>query len=413
MELYLALIVFAAFFIVTVSGISLSLSKENKTINFILLILGLAAAFLLSPFLPRGISELAIFASLFGLIIAFYEISERRKDLPAIPAQVMERIYWVLSGIFCYTVIIFLLEFVSDNSFNRVHLVFAPLAVVVGVFAARKMSELSPSLRIFASSFFLLAIPSVYRPFADFMHYLIHEVVHLNYVTFMFPDHPFLEPAFYEAAMNTVYNPVVTGFGIFAFVIILSLITLGITYWRAGKGVPAADEITARKYLALERKKWRVFLSLILITGLVMFSSAMSRMKAEHGNVSETYPVQADNGYITLSTSKPLYQISEGGLKKYKYDWNGQPIVFILFRWNGQLKVVMDYCEFCRGEEEGYLLKNGQLVCEVCKTAILPETVGSPGGCNPVPVKTRIDNYVVKIKVSDLVGQFKSKKAAK
>lgn len=413
MEPSTAITVFAAIFFVAIPVAGLFLQKEQRQITSAWTCAGIILAYILALLLPQGATELAIFSALFGVIVSFYKVSEDKLKISTLGTGTLTNIYRVLSGIFFFLGVETLYSLSVPGPFSIGYIAMIPLALIIAKIFAERTREFSPALKIFSMSFLLLSLPAVYQPFADFMDFLIHEVVHLNYVTFMFPDHPFLDPAFYQTSMNTIFNPAVTGFGIFALVILLSIAMLRKTHWRERSAGNLSEEVEIRKWFAGQRRTWRTFLIATLSVGLVMFGSAMSRMRSEQGFTSEIYPVQAEGGIVTLSMSKPLYQIGEGKLRKYKYDWNGQSAAFILFRWQGQLKVVMDFCEFCESEKDGYLFKNGQLLCGACQTAIDPATLGIPGGCNPVPLPAEINEYVVKIKVADLIEKFESKKALK
>jgi uncharacterized membrane protein len=50
----------------------------------------------------------------------------------------------------------------------------------------------------------------------------------------------------------------------------------------------------------------------------------------------------------------------------------------------GKLTVDLDACAICK--PDGYGQTEGTVICYYCKTLIPLETVGKPGGCNPVPV---------------------------
>lgn len=51
----------------------------------------------------------------------------------------------------------------------------------------------------------------------------------------------------------------------------------------------------------------------------------------------------------------------------------------------GKLTVDLDACAICK--PDGYGQAEGSVICYYCKTLIPLETVGKPGGCNPVPIQ--------------------------
>jgi len=50
----------------------------------------------------------------------------------------------------------------------------------------------------------------------------------------------------------------------------------------------------------------------------------------------------------------------------------------------------LDACQICG--TQGYYQKGPEVICKNCGSDIVISTIGTPGGCNPVPLTSHIDN---------------------
>lgn len=102
-------------------------------------------------------------------------------------------------------------------------------------------------------------------------------------------------------------------------------------------------------------------------------------------NVSALSPateVTFTNGEIKI----PLAQVADGDLHRYLSKENGTPVRFWLYQKpDGKIATVFDACEICGSV--GFYKKGNGVVCKNCAAPINPQSVGTAGGCNPVPLK--------------------------
>jgi uncharacterized membrane protein len=83
---------------------------------------------------------------------------------------------------------------------------------------------------------------------------------------------------------------------------------------------------------------------------------------------------------------KGEFDLRDGNLHKYLFSQGGREArFFVLMTPAGKLTVDLDACAICK--PGGYGQAEGSVICYYCKTLIPLETVGKPGGCNPVPVR--------------------------
>lgn len=77
---------------------------------------------------------------------------------------------------------------------------------------------------------------------------------------------------------------------------------------------------------------------------------------------------------------------------------------FVLMTPGGKLTVDLDACAICK--PDGYGQTEGMVICYYCKTLIPLDTVGKPGGCNPVPVPFTESKDGVHIDAVSLVNNW-------
>lgn len=388
----------------------LNLFATKSKQNLAYLTLGMIAALILAKLLPGGVIELALLIGLTGTFISFYKIYNQdfNYENEVTLHSYVYNFYWVLSGIFLFTSILLLIEFLKNNETNKALIVIFAISLIPLLFLLQhRLKILSNDFKFFGISLMMISVPDVFRELSSYNDIFVHGIMHLNYTTFMFPDHPFLDIKLYLLSMNTIEDSTFIAFSTFAFLSILPIVLLVKFYWK--KINPLGNSFSGvekRLKLSIQRNIWRTKVIITIFIIFIAFFSALFRHETETGEATQYFPVRAKSGYITISTSEPMYQISEGQIKKYRYEWQGNSINFIVFRWKGKLKTVIDFCEFCKGEKEGYYLKASHLVCAVCQTPISFESIGIPGGCNPVPLKARVSKFTVQIKESDLKDIF-------
>jgi uncharacterized membrane protein len=105
------------------------------------------------------------------------------------------------------------------------------------------------------------------------------------------------------------------------------------------------------------------------------------------------------NGRVSI----PLTAISDGELHRFQAQENGTAIRFWLYQKpDGKIATVFDACEIC-GAVGFYKTANG-VVCRNCGAPINPQSVGTHGGCNPVPLKATQTADAVIIEEADVAA---------
>jgi high-affinity iron transporter len=107
--------------------------------------------------------------------------------------------------------------------------------------------------------------------------------------------------------------------------------------------------------------------------------------------------------FVDGQASIPLAQISDGDLHRFEAKENGTAIRFWLYQKpDGKIATVFDACEIC-GSVGFYKTANG-VICKNCGAPINPQSVGTSGGCNPVPLKATQTANAVLIQEADIAA---------
>jgi FTR1 family protein len=186
----------------------------------------------------------------------------------------------------------------------------------------------------------------------------------------------------------------------FFFVTILALAALMVLFEARRRQPIAVPESAAEQRKALwsarRERLWMVsvyatsFLFILLITAEFIYAKGTSTLSA-------ATPVTFSNGSVSI----PLAQVADGDLHRYTATAGEMQIRFLLYQKpDGKVAVVFDACEIC-GSVGFFKTANG-LVCKNCASPINSQSVGTPGGCNPVPLKSEVSGGDVVIQEVDL-----------
>jgi high-affinity iron transporter len=195
-------------------------------------------------------------------------------------------------------------------------------------------------------------------------------------------------------------------------VTMLALVALMILLeYKRRQAAPAAAAAPASK--AEERKQqWsarreRLWANLVVVSAFVfilMVTAEFVYTKSVTA-LSPAAEVSFDGSGKTVIPTKDL---AEGELRRYSATVNGTKVRFLLYRKpDGKVASIFDACQICGSV--GFYKSGSGIVCKNCAAPINSQTVGQPGGCNPIPLQSTQDGDSVVINVTDLsteVAQF-------
>jgi FTR1 family protein len=116
--------------------------------------------------------------------------------------------------------------------------------------------------------------------------------------------------------------------------------------------------------------------------------------------LSPATPLQAGaDGTVRI----PLAAFSDMRLRRFQVTVHGQPVRFIAVPIDGnEIATAFDACLICGAR--GYYQEGHTVTCLHCGSAIYPPSIGQPGGCNPVPLESRVEAGQLVLAASDLAS---------
>jgi len=172
----------------------------------------------------------------------------------------------------------------------------------------------------------------------------------------------------------------------FFFVTIFALAALMVLFdaRRRLPALPAGASGAERRKAAWTARRERLWMGSVYVFSflfIAMVTAEFVYAKSTSG-LSPSAEVTFTNGKLTI----PVAQLSDGDLHRFQAKENGTEVRFWLYKKpDGKIATVFDACEIC-GAVGFYKSGNG-VVCKNCAAPINPQSVGTQGGCNPVPLK--------------------------
>jgi len=149
---------------------------------------------------------------------------------------------------------------------------------------------------------------------------------------------------------------------------------------------------------ARRERMWMVSVYTFSFIFIAMVTAEFVYAKSQ-GALSPATEVTFSNGRVSI----PLAQISDGDLHRFQAKENGTEVRFWLYQKpDGKIATVFDACEIC-GAVGFYKSGNG-VVCKNCAAPINPQSVGTAGGCNPVPLKATQTADAVIVEEADIAA---------
>jgi hypothetical protein len=272
-------------------------------------------------------------------------------------------------------------------------------AVAVGVLAARTERLLPASVPVAPESLPLAVVSlllgmgglsprlNLFTPLTMKVMKFIHDLVHQLFETLLVPDHPFFRPEVWRWIGLLFSKDVGFWGGIIIWFAPVALIAVALGRARLPSVAHIRQGARRRSLLAgLVRERNRRFLvpaGACVVLCLAVYTS-LSPM-VEYWDPKPLAVTAAPNGEIVIPKKAAGLDLEDGQLHKFMYRQGGTTArFFVLMRSDARLVACLDACSIC--QPQGYGQGEGTVICYYCRTLIPIETVGKPGGCNPVPL---------------------------
>src|SRR6185369_4782886 len=132
------------------------------------------------------------------------------------------------------------------------------------------------------------------------------------------------------------------------------------------------------------------FLFIVMVTAEFIYAKSVSAL-------SPATPVTFTGGSLSI----PLSQVSDGDLHRFAAREAGTDIRFLLYQKpDGKVVALFDACQICG--PVGFFKGANGFVCKNCSAPINGQSVGTPGGCNPVPLRSTADGNSIVSQEVDL-----------
>jgi high-affinity iron transporter len=193
---------------------------------------------------------------------------------------------------------------------------------------------------------------------------------------------------------------------VFFFVVILALAGVMLLMEYRRRRAPALDGLQGA---ALRKARWtarreRLWMnaSCVATAFFILAVTAEFIYAKSTTELSEAVPVAVVNGLVSI----PVASVNDGNLHRFSLEQDGVTVRFIVIRRPDQsLVAAFDACEICGSL--GYYQKGPNVICKNCGSAIFIPSIGSRGGCNPIPLESRVEGDQLLIPAGKLVPGIK------
>ncbi len=206
-----------------------------------------------------------------------------------------------------------------------------------------------------------------------------------------------------QTTMGTVGPLVQNEFFFIAAVLALPLLML-LVPGRSAQEAPAAGAAARLERAGSRRQSrarvWGATLGLIILAALGL-GFVYSQPPAA---LSAATPVEAGvDGAVRI----PLSTFQGTKLQRFQVTVNGQAVRFIAIpiepvAKGGKIATAFDACLLCG--PKGYYQQGPNITCLHCGSVIYPPSIGQTGGCNPVPLPSKVVGSDLVLQASDLAS---------
>ncbi|MBI4617010.1 MAG: DUF2318 domain-containing protein [Planctomycetes bacterium] len=185
-------------------------------------------------------------------------------------------------------------------------------------------------------------------------------------------------------------------------IFVLALLAIPLFVWVSGpREAVVLDGLSeAERRLALARAKSERFYRYAATTTAIFILGTVGVVYAQEAIPRQLAPpepaeVEGDQARV------PIARLDDGELHRFGYLTKGRLVRFLAMRTGeGEIRTALDACEICG--PRGFIQDGEFLLCANCEAEINPRTLGLAGGCNPIPLESRVEGGVLLIPVSDL-----------
>ena len=191
----------------------------------------------------------------------------------------------------------------------------------------------------------------------------------------------------------------------FFFVTILALAALMVLFEaRRRQPAPLAESGAQRRKALWSARRERLWMSAVYASSFVFI--VLITAEFIYAKSINTLSPATEISFTNGSFSIPLAQVSDGDLHRFQARENGTEVRFLVYKKpDGKVVAVFDACEICG--PVGFFKGPNGLICKNCASPINSQSVGTAGGCNPIPLESSTNGSDIVIHEADLTARAK------
>jgi high-affinity iron transporter len=198
-----------------------------------------------------------------------------------------------------------------------------------------------------------------------------------------------------------IIGPIVRN-DLFFFITILALAALMVLFeMKSRQPVELPESAAARRKALWSARRERLWMASVYVCSfifIVMITASFIYEKKASA-LSPATEVSFVNGKVSI----PLTQVYDGELHRYQAKHGETDARFFLYQKpDGKIATLFDACEICG--PLGFYKGSTGIICKNCAAPINPQSVGMPGGCNPIPLKAEVTSDAVIISEADVAA---------
>ncbi len=198
-----------------------------------------------------------------------------------------------------------------------------------------------------------------------------------------------------------IIGPIVRN-DLFFFITILVLAALMVLFEmksRQSVDIPAAG--AARRKALWTARRERLWMASVYICSFIFIVMVTAGFIYEK-RASALSPA-AEVTFVNGKVAVPLSQVYDGDLHRFEAKVGEVGVRFWIYQKpDGQIATLFDACEICG--PVGFYKGPAGIVCKNCAAPINPQSVGMPGGCNPIPLRAEVTSDAVIISEADVAA---------
>jgi high-affinity iron transporter len=192
-----------------------------------------------------------------------------------------------------------------------------------------------------------------------------------------------------------IVGPVVKNNSFFFVTILALAAAMMLLEWRKRRG-PRTEGLAGA---ALRKAQWSARRERLWMTAscaascvFILLITAEFIYARQSTALSASQTVTLDNGAVRI----PVNSVSDGNLHRFELQDDGVSVRFIVIeKADHTLATAFDACEICG--TQGYYQKGPEVICRNCGSEIVISTIGTRGGCNPIPLESHVDGATLVI----------------